>query len=142
MNWLIGLAVAVFIAIPAPAALADPLVDKVKDFVNQLEPRGEAFWNIEANEWQGGISGTVYPVKDWFDVKLGHGVNKTVYTGVDTDLYTLSDKILVVRDILSVVPLQVQKLAKKYSRIGVVAGYSWDSNDVVYGPTFGASIEW
>ena len=134
-------------------ALAGPVITEkrepkylqnIRDIINSVEPRGEAFWNWESNEWSPAVSASVLPIYGYADLKIGLSVDKTPYFGIDTDLFTVGEVLLPakLKELLSGVPQVIQIMARDYARVGVVGGYSWDENDAVYGPTFGASLKW
>jgi len=139
------------LALTGPA-FGDPVVTEVKDprylqnirdIINNVEPRGEAFWNLESNDWNAAVAGSVLPLYGYADVKLGMAIDKIPYVGVDTDLFTLGEVLLPakIKEVLEGVPQFIQDMARDYARVGFVGGYSWDTNDPVYGPTFGASVD-
>lgn len=153
MRVLCSILMAVVLVFSGTVAFADPIITEVKepkylqrirDIINSAEPRGEAFWNWETNEWSAGVSASVLPIYGYADLKIGMSIDKTPYFGIDADLFTLGEVLLPakVKELLSGVPQVIQNFARDYARVGIVGGYSWDEEDAVYGPTFGASLKW
>lgn len=126
-KWLF-LALAVLLLSGGSVWAADSLFEDAKGLIDKLEPRVGHFWNLESGEHHALIGSKFLSYRE-FSAVGGYAVNKTVVGAVEVDVFETLSKLPGV------------KVEVPWVRVsaGFGGGYSWDSNDPVYGPTFDVS---
>ena len=125
-----------------PAMVNEPTsaAKQATDVIDVLEPTLEAVWNIEAEEWAMGTSLSVYDFQSHNiflgRVKTGYLSSNAFYGGIDVDLPGIVDRYMHggwphVEKVFSAVA--------EYARVGYIVGYDLEADNLVHGPSFGAS---
>lgn len=134
---LIGVLMLSGVAVADEPVLNDPqgFYEKTKAVVKASDPRVGAFWNVEVNEWQALTAAEVYTKEiNGYELSgvLGYGVNKTLVGAIETDVFAGIGKLTG----------STIKIPWISVNVGFGTGYSWDSEDFVYGYTFDVSKKW
>ena len=154
-RWLVVLGFLWWWVTPMSTAWADDLVvdepslmndapnawEEFKKSVDILEPTVEMVYDFHQQEWEVGTSASLYSFTSnavhLGRIKAGYLASNAPYAGVDVDLpgfvtRFLGGKWTQVDKVLGVVG--------KYASTGFVAGYDVEAAEVIYGPTFGATL--
>lgn len=114
---------------------------EAKDIIDVLNPTIEAVYNVEAGAWQVGTSASLYDFKSnnihLGRIKAGYLSANAFYGGVDVDVPGLVSRYVGGR--WSQLDAILDQLSK-YGSTGYIVGYDVDAEDVVHGPTFGATL--
>lgn len=146
MMWRIAVIVGLIwgmaqVARAEDAVLNPPVIDKLKATIDTLRPTAELVYEIESGEWTSGLSASLYSFTSnqvhLGRIKGGYLSSNALYTGVDVDLPGIALRYL--GDKWPQANTVLESLAK-YSSVGYIAGYEFEGDDLVHGPTFGATL--
>ena len=146
---VLAMAAPVFAAEEAVLNNPPAFVEKAKLVINKIDPSYETIWNWGAGEFQQGISGSLYNFKSndihILSARVGAGTNSSLYGGLGFDIPGLCKRFIPqqAKDAANTGPLDTMwTVAGKYARVSAVGGYEWNSNEPIYGMSFGAANTW